>query len=278
MRAALALAAGLVLLTRCGGGDGTPVVASYNGHELTRKQLAWHMPKDVTGEDSTRLADAYIQQWLREQAICDAALSQFEGLEEEIAFMVEDDRRKHILHEYTSRLINDSLRADVGEEEILAYYRENRDKFIAREPSYSYFYISTQSTDTREVNEWMRGNDPTSLDKLVQWAQTNAIDFKLDSTFKGENELNELGKGYFGNLKKSGTGKLIRWNTVIKGQKNIYYFFKLHAMAQPGEPKPLSLIREDIRAIIINERKAALSQRAEERVLRDARPNFTINR
>jgi PPIC-type PPIASE domain len=276
-------AAGLLLLsllgiTGCGGGDGTPVVASYNGHDLTQKQLLYHMPKGVKGEDSTLLADLYIQQWLKEQAICDAALAKIENLEEEIAFKVEDDRRKHILHEFTTRLVSDSLKLEIPEAEIENYYNENRDKFIAKENSYSYFYISTHQIQTTEVAKWMRSANPEDLEKLSQWAEINALDYKLDSTFEGEQVVDELTKGYFGNLKKSETGKLIRWNTVIMGQKNIYYFFKKLSMAQAGEPKPLNLIKEEIKTAILNERKIALYQNAEERILHDARPNFTINR
>lgn len=267
------------LLWGCGSGetDTSPVIAKYKSKNLTQNGLAHYLPEEINKEDSTRFADLYVERWLKEEAIVDVALNTIPELGEEVEFKVEDYRKKLILHEYTTHLIQDSLNREIPDAEIRTYYQQNQGDFSSNENLYQYFYISTAERNTREIREWMDSDKSEFLDSLRKWSAINALEYKLDSGYVGESRIREISKGYYGDLKKSRIGKLIRWNGVIQGQQR-RYLFKMHNMVEVGDPLPFVLAKDKIRRILLNERKSQLIENVEERILKDARTNNYIQK
>jgi hypothetical protein len=258
-----------MLLTACGGSD-SPVIASYKNEQLTRKQLDAMIPAWVKGADSVRYAEGIIDQWIRDAAMCDAALTQDPTLSEQVEWKVEDTKRKLIIHLYTSRLISDSLKSGIPEKDIQGWYEQNSDKYISKQNLYSYLFISTEALETGEIANLLMEGDASKMGAMRQWAREKAVDFKLDSTFLEENFINELNKGYFGVLKNTSPGKFIRWETVILG-KTRKYLFKMIDKVEEGERMPLALVRDDIRDMLLTERKSELINNAEDRILQNSK-------
>lgn len=261
----------------CGGNktDGTPEVARYRNKVLTRKQLDLYLPSNVSPEDSTRFAKLFIEQWQREEAVVDVALSSIPNLEEQVESKVEDYRKKLIMFEYTSRLIADSLDSEVPESEIRQYYNQHLGEFISKENLYQYFYFSTAEETPRELKDWITSSQVRWVDSLREWASVHALEYKIDSNYVTESTIREVSKGYYGDLKNSGIGKLIRWNGVIQGQRR-KYMFKLIDEVEPGDNVPFVLCKDKIRRILLNARKAQLIQNEEERILKDAKSSKYI--
>lgn len=266
-------------LAGCGGqkaADDSGAVASYKDRQLTREALNRTLPKDMVPADSTRLAKAFIKQWLKEQAVMDEALSYDKSLAEEVEYKVQDYRAKLIMHSYQNRIIEESLDKNVSKKEILAFYEANKDHFISSEKLYNYFYIVTRNSDISAVGEWMRSSRSEDIKKLQEWAAENALESKLDSTFVNESKIEFVSKGYYGTLQKSDPGKLIRWNGVIRGEKR-YYLFKMIKIVEAGEPLTLELCRDKITDLILNERKVSLIEKNEERILKNAQTNNYVH-
>lgn len=261
----------------CGGGpeDDSPEVARYRNKVLTRKQLEHYLPGNVSEEDSTRFAKLFIEQWQKEEAVVDVALSSIPKLEEQIESKVEDYRRKLIMFEYTSRLIADSLNNDVPELDINQYYSQHKNDFIVKENLYQYFYFSTAEETPGKVRDWISTNDGRYVDSLRNWVDLHALEYKADSNYVNESVIREISKGYYGDLKNSGIGKLIRWNGVIQGQRR-RYMFRLLDKVEPGDIMPYLLCKDKIRRILLNARKAQLIQNEEERILKDAKSSKYI--
>ena len=255
--------------------DTSPVVAEYKSEKLSQNQLNYFMPQNLSKVDSTRFADHYIKQWVKKQAVCDVALEENEKLAEEIEFKVNDYRQKLIIHEYTSQLIRDSLDTEVPESEIQAYYEQFKQDFVSKEDQYSFFHLVTANQSVTDAAKWMRSDEQPDFEQLYQWALQNALQYKLDSSFVSGKEVEKVEVGYFGNLKSESPGKLIRWNGVIQGQRR-RYLFKMLEVVKQGESLPLKLCREQIRRIIINERKINLIEDVEDKILTNARANNYI--
>lgn len=266
---------GIVLLSGsgCGGSsvdENSPVVATFRDKTLTARMVAHYIPDGATPEDSLRYAQQFVQQWIKEQAICDRALSTDETLEERVAYKVQDYRAKIIMHAYHTSLIEDSLDKRVPEAECKEYYELNKENFRSKENLYSFLYIVTTNRNTAEVAEWMRKDGQEEFGKVAEWAAQNGMEYKLDSAYVGESKIAQISKGYFGNLQKAEPGKLIRWNGVISGERR-RYLFKMLDMVKEGEALPLRLCREKIKNLIINDRKVKLIERTEKKIVRDAR-------
>ena len=261
-----------LLVAGCGGSSDEDVIVSYKDNVFTRKQLSHSMPDGVTGPDSVRFARQAIDQWVMDQSVMDYALSLDVGLSERIAYKVEDYRAELIKHEFHSHLIADSMDSSVPESEILAYYEKNKASFLGKENLYCYFYLSTSSDNTEEAADWIRSSNYSEILKLKEWSRQNALDFKLDSAYVGEGVITQVSKGYFGELRRVGLGKLIRWNGVIQGERR-RYLFKMIDVIENGASLPLSLCKDKIRSLLTNERKVLLIQNTDKRILENARAN-----
>lgn len=269
----------LVLLgAGCGGkedADSKGVVASFKEKQLTREMLDHYLPKEAAEKDSARIADSFVKQWLKEQAVMDEALNYDAELAQEVEYKVQDYKAKLIMHSYQNRIIDESLDKNVSKKEILAFYETNKQNFISTERLYNYFYIVTSKSDNAQVGDWMRSSNPADIVKMQEWAASNALESKVDSSYATEAKIEIVSKGYYGNLQKTGLGKLIRWNGVIRGEKR-YYMFKMINVVEPGEPLAIELCRDKIIDLILNERKVSLIEKNEERILKNARSNNYI--
>ena len=262
----------------CGGSDldsRAGLVASYKDKQLSQENIRDFLPQGLAPKDSARIADAYVKQWLKEQAIMDEALSNYEDLAKEVEAKVEDYRAKLIMHSYQNRLIEESLEKTVSQKEILAFYEANKSNFNSKEALYNYFYVVTKSQDRNDAYNWIKSNNSADIQLLRDWAKENALEYKLDSSFVGEPVISNVSKGYYGNLQKSDPEKLIRWTGVIKGE-NRYYLFKMLKVVNVGEPLTLDQCKDKIRDIILNERKISMIEKNEERILKNAMSNNNI--
>ncbi len=255
--------------------DSTGVVASYKDKQLTREMLDHYLPKDVVEKDSARFAESFVKQWIKEQAVMDEALNYDASLAQEVEYKVQDYKAKLIMHSYENRIIEETLDKNVSKKEILAFYEANKQNFISTQVLYNYFYIVTQNPNNGEVGEWMRSSNAADYVKMKEWAATNAIESKVDSSYADEAKIEMVSKGYYGNLQKTALGKLIRWNGVIRGTKR-YYMFKMINVVQPGEPLAIELCRDKIIDLILNERKVNLIEKNEETILKNARSNSYV--
>lgn len=252
------------------------VIASYKENVLTLDMVRHYLPEGLNPGDSARISKTFIDQWLKEQAIMDEAMSYDKSLAEEVEYKVRDYKAKLIMNAYQNKIIEESLDKNVSKKEILAFYEANRDNFISSEKLYLYFYLVTANSDLAGPSDWMRSSSTSDVQKLRDWAKENALEFKIDSNYVGESTIGFVSKGYYGNLQKTDPGKLIRWNGVIRGEKR-FYLFKMIDVVEAGEPLTLQLCRNKIIDLILNERKVGLIEKNEERILKNARTNNYIH-
>ena len=252
--------------------DGSPIVAKYKEAELTLNRLRHYIPEGATPEDSARYADYYIEQWLKEQAVADVALNKIGDLEQKIDFKVADYRQKLILHEYAAQFMADKLDTNVARRDIVAYFNKHSDKLTSKENLYCYFYVISLRSESSSINisSLMNSDDPQDLRTLEEWARVNSIEYKLDSGFVNDFEMNRIQKGYAGNLRSIPEGQVKQWSGAKKG-KYIKYYYKKIDYLEPGDQLPLSLTKAKIKNTILNERKIKLIEDEEEKIMKDAR-------
>ena len=269
-----------LLVLSCGGDQveySSPEVAHFKNKVLSQEQLQFYVPDGINQEDSVRYAKQFIDQWITEQAVCEKALDDYPELAKEIDYKVQDYRAKLITHEYHNLLVEKSMDTNISFKEIAAYYEENKDNFLSKEKLYGYFYLVTTENPTSEVISWMKSNDPSSLEKLRNWASKYAREAKLDSAYSGETRINQISKGYFGNLQKVPLGKLIRWNSVMRNERR-RYMFRMIRIIQSGDHLPLHLCEEKIRSLLTNQRKVNLIEDTEQKIVNDAKERNDIGK
>lgn len=260
----------VLVVAGCGNkGDGSPEIARFRDNFLTRNQLKVHLPDGLNEEDSARLAKYYIDQWVREQAIAEAAMKQIPNLSKEIDQKVEEFRRTLLLQEYNKWVIANKLDRNVPDDSIRGFYDQEKENYIASENLFSYFYISTTEEGSNGISDLIKSEDPLKIRELSENIASTAIHYKLDSSFVDSYQIEQDRKGYLGSLENGDVGQLIRWSGVIQGQKR-KYFFKMLDKVEKGDPLPFPLVKNEIRQTILNERKLRLINEEQERIYKEA--------
>ena len=277
----------LLFLTGCnwfGGKDvDKQVVAKYKDETLTSDMLGHHIPKNASAKDSTRYAQLYIDQWIKEMVIAEKARKVVEDLDKKIEYKVDDYRNKLILDEYRDWLLSQNADTTISEDEIRNYYDLNKRKFISPTDLYSYFYIAMANisdSDYSKATNMIGSSRLSEINQLKDWCDerlgNNTVRYyKLDSSYTTETEVRNIQQGFFVDLVNSKDGQVRRWSGAMTGQ-NRRYLYKRLDLVQEGEVMPLRLARAKIINILKNERKIRLIEGKEKELVADAKAGSQV--
>ncbi len=248
------------------------VLVRFGSKELIRAEVAQFIPKGLSNEDSLLFAKQYIDHWIEEQAIADAARTQVEAAEVKIKPKLEAYERDLLAQLYTDWLVEKNPeRFEVTDADILAYYSQFPDKFVAESPFYSFFHVVTLESDPWKIKNLMRSRETKDIDELASWCTENAFTFKLDSSYVTEMELISAGAGFsYGDIKKAGK-EVVYTYTHSQNDTTYNHYFKLLGVLKPGETMPLSICKPKISSIILNQRRLAIIEEYREQLVQDAR-------
>jgi len=239
--------------------DQGKALAAYGDQVLYEQEVAYFLPDSLSVEDSSRLTQQYIDEWVRGQVVKEAANQAVDDLDERVAYLMRAYERSVIEHEYASHLLKSHPeKLAASEAEIRAYYEANLAKFQSRTTHYQYFYVKTQLAGQYKVVNLIRSEDEEKIQELIEWSQQNASEYKLDSSYVSEGEIERISDGYYyGDIKKASIGTPYAYAHDEEGTMH-YDFFRLLAVIEPGDQLPLSMCRERIAQVLRNQRKEEL--------------------
>ncbi|MEO1448996.1 MAG: hypothetical protein AAFV07_05670 [Bacteroidota bacterium] len=257
---------------------GSAVVVRFGDAVLDQQGLSYYLPDSISADDSIRLAQQAIERWLRAQAIKAEAIRIMPELEDELEPAVAHYEQTLIAQAYEQWLSTQNEgQFEVSETDIQNYYTKNPDKFISREPYYQFFYIETPLSNQYKVVTLMNSRDPESREELITWAKENASEFKLDSSYVDEEEIDRLSEGfYFGNIRNASRNTSYPYQHK-EGDSTFYDFFRLLDVIKPDELMPLSLVRDRIIAIIRNQRRQTLVEQSRASLIQQAKAAGKVN-
>lgn len=248
------------------------VIARFDNELLLREEVDYFTPDTLKGEDSIKYAKQYIEEWVRSQTIASAALREVDDLENKVNYKLKTYEKKLMETEFAAWLIQEKPELlIVSDAEIRNYYNKYPDKFVSKQEYYQYFYISTKLERQYQLVNEMKTTDPQKIKELITWSATNAADFRLDSTYVPGVELDRISKGfYFGNIRKASESTVYPY-AHTEGETTYYDFFRLLDVINPGDQLPLSLCRDRIINIILNQRKNTLVDQTESNLIQQAK-------
>src|SRR3546814_2335587 len=110
-----------------------PVARSFDQF-LYPGDLKGVVPAGITGDDSTQLVRAYMEQWTRQQALLYHAQRNVNINTERLNKQVETYKNGLIVYEYEQELVSQKLDTVVSEDEIRQYYDDRPELFILQQP------------------------------------------------------------------------------------------------------------------------------------------------
>ncbi len=244
--------------------QGKAIAKVYDSY-LYEKDLKNVKTIGSTPEDSARVVDNFVKSWVKKELTLQKAKEYLPSDNSEIEEQVQEYRESLITFMYERELLSSKVDTEVSEEEINAYYNNNKAHFFLKNDIVycRYFFMKNGFGEVDTVRKYMKSQfDEEASEALQQIGFQFSANFKLDGEWLSYDKLNEKLPRRLGaaseNLKKN---KLIEIS-----DSSMVYFIKVHDYGLKGDIGPLSYNKQDISKIIVNKRK--------EEFLRTAKANL----
>lgn len=242
-------------------------LAKVHNKTLYLADLEGMIPAETSSEDSAQIINAYIERWVRDAALMyEAERNVPKDLN--IDKLVRDYRASLIRHTYEKILIEQLLDSTVTTEQLTDYYKDNEDQFklgsdIAR---CRFIQLPKNAPDLARFEKLWKSDKVEDFQLMVAYCNDLAVAKLLDdSLWYGLPELQAQWPGNPGELSSVQPGK-----KITRRDENFIYYFQMGRVIREKESAPLSYVAEQIKKMILHQRKMKLFDETRENMYQDA--------
>lgn len=268
---------GLLILLFCGAckkehdhGGRIPLV-ELDGDFLYREDLQSALPAGLSKDDSLLFAENYIRNWVEDILLYDKAQNNISN-SNEINKLVENYRKALIMHTYQQALIQQTLSAEISEEELAGYYDKHQDLFKIERPLMKGLFIKVPLTAPQlgNVRRWYKSKSREAVEHLEKYSLQNAVKYEYfyDKWVPVADVLDLMP------LKDSNAEDYLNKNRHVELKDTAFYYFLNVSDYRPiGVQEPYEFVRFQVKDMLLNTKqvefmkqvKNDLYQRAEKR-------------
>lgn len=242
------------------------IVAQVGNTVLLKEEV----PEFELKEDSSELRAAFIDSWIKKQLLVEKALINLTEQQANFDKQLEDYKNSLLIYAFENKLVKQKLDTNLSESAIQSYYSENEDNFKLREN-----YVNAK------IIQFI--NTAPKSDSVKIWLEdkNGSFDYKVNefcSQFATSCILDTLAWLPFTKIKDL---------TELPADKNLYLSEGLNSFSDSlqtllvmvaeikkvGDISPISLVRNDIKGILLNKRKIQLINEVKEEIFESATLN-----
>jgi len=244
------------------------LVEAY-GQFFLKDDLSAQMPQSYSKEDSAKIADEIINNWINQKVILEFAERNIDSDNEEFEQKIANYRNSLVIYEYERALINQKLDTNISSGALEEYYEANQANFKLNSVIVKVWFmqISADAPKQNKVEKWFLNGDTEDFDKLYEYCQKYAENFFFE-------ENNWL---YLDELLKEIPIKEDDWEFFLKNNSSkifevgeYKYLVRFFDYRLKGSVSPMSLEKEKIRDLILNKRKVDLIKSMRENMVKEA--------
>lgn len=211
----------------------------------------------IDQQDSLAQLNALIEAWLARNVVLKEAEKKFPS-DIDIDKLIEDYRSSLLLHNYRQSFIQKDLDTIITAAQEKAYYESNKDQYLIAEPICQARIVKIPDNKRRleRFNRNWKKNNTEAVEKYVK--ENAAYDSSEDQNWYSVNHfLSFLPDDKFSQK------DFIKKGHVQKHSDSIEYFIRVIDVRKKNEIPPLSYIRDQMRKVMIHQRKKALLEKLE---------------
>lgn len=251
---------------------GDDVIARVGGELLTVQDISTVVPSNLKGDDSLSFVKQYTDKWLVRQLKVNEADELFSGTEKDIEKLVEDYRQTLLTSKVDQYYIDQQMSDDVSQEDITEYYNTHKSQFLldrtlvkGRILRFDATYrqstklktqmqkAATSQNDDKAFSDLCAKNNFLLIDNRSEWV--NFADFLSNLPIPQSQNNEPL-------LDKMGVQEL-----KIGSDR---YYFDFTSVCRKGNVAPLEIVSDNIRRILITQRRSQIIKSHEEQILKSA--------
>jgi len=244
-----------LVLVRCGAGS------NPDKKPIAKVADAYLYAEDLRGlaggfspEDSIARRQFFIQRWVEEELlweVAQAAVSETEQIRQQ----VERYRRSLLLQAYYDELIKDELDTNFTNQEIAEYYEQNKSDYANAEALLRchFIKIAVAAPDADKVKGWFEEDSKLYFEQ-IQAACANkvpALALRESTWLPINNILQHIPPTLQPRRPEKGL-------LLAEKEGDFYYLFRIFDYQEAGGSRPLSTVKEEIKTILLFQRKKEL--------------------
>ncbi|MCF8231765.1 MAG: hypothetical protein K9J27_06195 [Bacteroidales bacterium] len=230
------------------------MLARVQDEYLTESEIKESIPSGISARDSLTMARSLINKWIKKTILLKKAKENLSNEELNFEEQINDYRNSLIIYKYESSLVKQKVDTVVKEQEIKTYYENNTSNFRLKDDVLKIHYVLLPLgyENTNEVRRIFFNEDNTGT--IKSYCKKHNLKYYLDDEWMYFNEV----RNYLP-LKAKKAGDIEYRKNEIKDSEH-QYFLKILDVRGINDTKPLSLVKNDIKSIIINQRKTRLKK------------------
>lgn len=255
--------------------DKGQLLAKVNSSQIYLTELKSIIPSELSGTDSINYVKNYLNNWAENELFYQQALKYLNEEELNVDKELEAYKKELIQYKFYARLIEEKLDTLITDDEIRNYYEEHAANFVLKNNIVKVYYIKMPLAipNFEKFKKLCYSTLPKDLEQLnsicIQYANNYFTDnntwLLFDDLKKEMYQLNDVPEF---NLQK---GKIFEFQDATQ-----FYFLKIIDVKTKNSLSPLNFEKENIKTMILNQRKQLLINSVKKDFFDDAKSNKEI--
>lgn len=231
------------------------------------------IPPGISEKDSSEMADKYIKNWIDDILLYKKAEGNIPD-NDKIDELVKSYRKSLITHSYIEQIVGQEVESNISDNEIEEYYNKNNGIFLAREPYIKGLFIKLpkSASGVSQVRQWYKDSSERSIDKLEKYGLRNAVDYEY--FYDRWRPFNEIMLRL--PVKDVDKSRYMKEKNIEVSDSAFYYFLHVDEFLGQGEVLPLEYAGNDIKEILMNEKRVEFISRMKKDLYNEASENNDI--
>ena len=245
------------------------IAALAYGKRLSWDEIASIVPDNASEEDSSALAERFVNEWLKEHAILSQAEANLSEGEKNFDDELANYRKNLITFAYENKYVQQRLDTFISADEILSYYESNQEIFGLKDYIVKVKFCILQS-ETPKLKKFRKLFESDTSEDLVAVEQF-CVDYgasyylNIDNWMFFEELISKVP------LETYNIESFLRKNPKAEFEKgDKLYFVQVLDYKFKDSVSPLDLVQNQIRSLILNRRKKELLAKMREDLYKSA--------
>lgn len=253
-------------------------VARVGDKILYKSDLKDLYQPNMSKDDSLKITNNFIESWARKQIILQKAKYNLSSKEEaDLEDMVKQYEEDLLINSYKAALVSQNIDSVISDADIEDFYTANNQIFNLNEDLLRYRMISFQFNDKKanKMKELFKKNDSISRSELLTG----------DYLFQSIQMNDSIWIKYTDFIHKYPFAKQINKDELLQSnhiqeykEGNITHYIYVKSALRRGETAPLQFIKDDVKKMIIHQKKLKYLQDLETKLIQEAIQNNTYEK
>jgi hypothetical protein len=247
---------------------GESPVARVGEKVLLQTDIKQIVPTGLSPADSTAIAGEYIKKWIRQELLIHKANENLSVEQKDLTREIEEYRNSLIVYKYKNALLSEQMDTVVTQLQIEQYYNTNADDFKLTSNIVKgiFMKIPLGIAKPSELKKMVEDDSEQGITALKEYCLKFAISFE---SFADRWVDFRIVRRYLPIEIEDPAQELKRNNLIEQKDAENYYMVSIQNYKLQNEPAPIEYVQDNIRNLILNQRKIQFLQQIEENVYKE---------